>query len=121
LTYTYTNTPTATPTHQAVVIADDGGVYIYPNPFSPLKQQGITVAYEADTRHTSVEFLVYSVSYRLALKKVIAVNNDAGLHSVFIGRQVFKSLANGTYYYVVALKQGNEVQKLKPGSLIIIK
>lgn len=121
LTYTYTNTPTATPTHQAVVIADDGGVYIYPNPFSPLKQQGITVAYEADTRHTSVEFLVYSVSYRLALKKVIAVNNDAGLHSVFIGRQVFKSLANGTYYYVVVLKQGNEVQKLKPGSLIIIK
>jgi hypothetical protein len=142
LTPTWTFTPTATGTFIATSTATINPVntlyptatitvnkkpeiletLAYPNPDYNIDNTGINISFKLTGTAESVEFRLFTVSYRLIRDVSFAPgqvkgNLKAGINVITIPPAYFKGLAAGSYYYVL---RGNKIfSKIK--TIIIIR
>ena len=112
------STPTATQTVTAA--ATVGTVYVYPNPCNP-GFDNLTLAFNLDLPAVSARFEVYTVSSR----KVRSLDLGActsGVNKPVIQKDEIKTLAAGSYYYVIISENSDGTQtRTKIGTLLILK
>jgi hypothetical protein len=116
-TLTFTATPVATSDKLSVL-----AVISYPNPYFHQKSGNLRLQYFATRNFTQFDFVMYTQGLRLIHEIVYQNSYSAGTKNTEIPYSTFANIANGTYYYLIKLKDsdGNEA-KSKIGKLIVLK
>ncbi len=116
---TATVTYTSTPDTQAV-----DGLKPHPNPYNPKKGDLLIGFRVARPDVDSITIKVYTSGQRLI--RSVTLNQAQSIIAMNIGyigckADLFKSLSNGTYYYMIIAKKGGTETKSKIDKIIILK
>ncbi len=113
-------TPTATESDKLEFIKEKP-IIAYPNPSRGLSD--IYIKFSISKKADSVSIRIYSMALRLIIEKVYIKNLMQGENQVNISKNDLNGLANGTYYYVIWVrdKSGKEVKSSIEKMIIIIR
>jgi len=124
MTPAYTNTPLATNT---ATITESGEqkvevILVYPMPYNPEKGKPVYIKYTAGKRHEGARLLIYSASFRLIREVIYEGAFNAGETILPVSSGNFRGLANGTYYYMLAVEDDSGSKtRAKIDKIIILK
>ncbi|HRU38462.1 MAG TPA: hypothetical protein P5511_01195, partial [Candidatus Goldiibacteriota bacterium] len=119
-TRTVTLTPTITPSVQEVK-----DLVPFPNPAQPQNRTDMTVSFNVNQKDCdAIGMKIYSSSLRLI--KVIEPDSSQVQGMIDSGRFIYSAreldgLANGTYYYVLYVKQGTKETRSRVDKIVILK
>jgi len=115
----FTSTPTPVATKAELEITDQ---IAYPNPVNPKKDGGVLVKFTATRNYEEQHLLLYTAALRLIREKSYKGNFAAGEGYIGLAVKEIDSLANGTYYYVILLKDDKgKTVKGKVGKIVVLK
>ncbi len=116
-TYTFTATITPTPTPSDAKEQEIKDILLYPHPYDA-KNGNLKIKYTITKRAQSVKLLIYSSAFRLIREVEIGMELHAGTHIGEVKSSQIKTLANGTYYFVVKDSEGT---RSKADKIIVLK
>ncbi len=116
-TYTFTATITPTPTPSDSKEQEIKDILLYPNPYDA-KNGNLKIKYTITKRAQTVKLLIYSSAFRLIREIEIGREMHAGTRIGEVKASQIKTLANGTYYFVITESEG---KRSKADEIIILK
>jgi len=95
----------------------------YPNPINPNRDPYLKIAYDLDRNTDSLTIKIYTVAYRLVMEYTF---DKIGVQQILqqgieCPTDRLKNLSNGTYYYVIITKSGNNQSRSTVDKFILIK
>ncbi|MBP7792550.1 MAG: glycoside hydrolase family 9 protein [Candidatus Goldbacteria bacterium] len=120
-TMTFTFTATLTPEQPDNQQLTGSDVIIYPNPYSPDKQNLLRITFMTKPGFKKAKIKIYSIGYRLIEQKEEQIDAKDLLATIKIENECFKNKANGVYYILLGITDNNTEIWFKPEELIILR